>query len=258
LHKKPCCRPLSARPPVRRKLHEKAFEQFAKDWPAANDNPFHLVRAAEKALDPNKKADVDDLIDRARECMQAADLVPDADIYNFYRAVFYGMAAKLATRAADKDLGKTGFSGVGKEPPKAAPLAKRALDAYLKYEPIDNNIDAEVLHMYLLVYGFNGDTTTAYNTLLKTMLTKDKKGALQLPFRPNLSCSPTFWYDCARVCSIALDKVPKDSNRATAVALECLKIAKLCGYDRDEEAKVDPDVKHIRLNAKDQFNRLFK
>jgi hypothetical protein len=241
-----------------RKLHEEAYKSFVKEQAPAQDNPFHLVRAAEEALDPKKKADVDALIDRAHECLQAAELVPDGSIYNFYRALFYGMATKLATRAADKDLGKTGFSGVGKEPPKAAPLAKHALDAYLKYEPIDSNIDSEVFHMYLLVYGFNGDTTTAYNGLLKTMLTKNNKGAPQLPFRPNLSCNPTFWYDCARVCSIALDKVPKDSNRATAIALECLRLAKLCGYDSNEEAKIDPDLKHIRQNAADQFNRLIK
>jgi hypothetical protein len=241
-----------------RKLHEETLRTFAKEQASAQDNPFHLVRDAEKALDPRKKADIDDLIDRAHECMQAAEMVPEGAAYNFYRALFCGMAAKLATRAAEKDLGKTGFTGVGKEPPKAAPLARRALDAYLKYEPVDSNLDAEVFHMYLLVYGFNGDTTTAYNALLKHLLTKNNKGAPQLPFRPNLSCNPTFWYDCARVCSIALDKVPKDANRATAIALECLRLAKLCGYDSDEEAKVDPDLKHVRGNAADQFNRLIK
>jgi hypothetical protein len=204
-------------------------------------NPFRLVGAAQRALaDKKNEPSKEELLVHAKACMTAAEMVPDEKVYDFYRAAFYAVAGQLANRAAEKDLGATGFAEAMQNPARAAAVAKTAWEGYFKYEPVDVNLNTQALHRYVLAIAYGGDMKTAAQVLSKYIVVavrNPRTGQVVQTLADKASFDPQFWYDCARVFSVTGGSAP---------AVLCLQRAKQCGFAKGEEAKLDPDLKPIR------------
>ncbi len=166
----------------------------------------------------------------ADACFDAVRLVPAGKVYNVFRAQLLSAAGLYANRAAALDLGTSGFPAGPSNAAKGSARAVQAWQFYLKFEPLDTNITLDVLHQVALAYAYAGRTRDAYNHLLRVDSGKLRGG------------TPAFWYDAARVCSMA-----HDLKRARY----CLNMAVRTGFRDFEGAKVIPDLQYLRKNDRD-------
>jgi hypothetical protein len=83
----------------------------------------------------------------------------------------------------------------------------------------------------VLALAYNNQAAKAYQVLLSTGLRKN---------------DAAFWYDAARVCSLARD---------VRQALLCLQKAVQAGFKDQEAARVIPDLEFVRKRASDQFDK---
>jgi hypothetical protein len=216
---------------------------------STSTNPFLIVQRAIEVRN-SKDASKEEMLEQARACLRAAEMVPAGKVYNAHRAMFLSVGGLLANSAAAKDLGTTGFiSAVGRNAPKGGALALTIWQRYVKNEPLDGNITDTVIHHYILGCCYAGKPTLGYGVVLNNCANRHpfRKGVLVV--RPIVSTRPQFWYDCARVSSI---------HGNAQFGLACLQHALNLGYRDREAAKIDPDLKAIRENrlTADQFRRL--
>jgi hypothetical protein len=227
---------------------EFAFERASNSGSttAPSRNPFCMVDDARRLLD-KKDVTHDEFVTQANICQKAADIVPTAAIYSYYRAAFLSVGGRLANSAAAKDLGTTGFVDAIKNPPKAGALALKIWQAYLRNERIDTNITDGVIHRFITACGYAGKPGAAYVVIVANCT---QQVGRQRQLRPAASSTPTFWYDCARICSLQGNAV---------LAWHCLQQAVRHGYRDNEAAKIDPDLQNVRVNrlTADHFKRAF-
>jgi hypothetical protein len=213
----------------------------------ATRNPFKLVAKARAILD-NKDATVKDMLEQAEVCRRGAAMVPADRTHDIFRAVFIGTGGMIASEAAAKDIGVTGFPLLPKNACEAAKLAYKIWTAYSRLEPFDTNYTDDVVQAFILAAARVGDAKAGYAVILKTSSSFDFR---RRPHpRAASSPRPDYWYDCARVCSTAGD---------AQLALECLQHALRVGFLAKDEAKISPDLRVVRENraTRDQFERLF-
>lgn len=212
-------------------------------------NPFLVVSVAE--LDCSERdTPLATLVARAELCAKQAEAVPLDAAYDPYRAMFLGVAGRLACRGAAKDLGATGFPASRDAAPAAGTLARRVWVDYFKYESVDQNLNDEVIHGAFMACAYAGDPAEAFETLVAYAA---ERSTTALPRRPAtyrakaaFSTSPAFWYDAARVSSAA---------GRPGLAGECLRLAVKCGFGDRAAAQVCPDLKNLREDPK--YGKLF-
>ena len=221
--------------------------QLDQNKEEATRNPFKLVAKARTILD-NKDANVKDMLEQAEVCRRAAAMVPADRTHDIFRAVFIGTGGMIASEAAAKDIGVTGFPLLPKDACEAARLAYKIWTAYSRLEPFDTNYTDDVVQAFILAAARVGDAKAGYVVILKTSTTPD--GFRRPHPRAASSPRPDYWYDCARVCSTAGNG---------QLALECLQHALRVGFQAKDEAKISPDLRFVRENraTRDQFERLF-
>jgi hypothetical protein len=197
-------------------------------------NPFALIDAAKKLL-ANDSATRDELLAGAEYGQRAANMVPAAKAYDFYRAGFLAAAGRLANQAAAKDLGADGFAGAIKHPPAAGPLALRLWRRYLG---IKGDLNDDVIHHVIQASACAGRPDASYKLILSNCVEK-RPHSRNLTLNASFSNNPAFWYDCARICSLMND---------LGTSAECLQQAVQLGFRDGEAAKADPDLKKVREN----------
>jgi hypothetical protein len=237
-----------------------------RKW-AANDTPFaNPDKTAERTLDPfvrlhqidaEKVADdrgptreAADHLAKAKSYLKLISMVPrPADnAYNFYRALIYNQAGLEANRAAELSVGANGFSTR-----KGSDASRLAIDVWARYVAnSDRDVTPEVLYNYALALVYNGGAVRAFETL--------KKASAQ--FVPR---SPGFYYDVARLCSVAAEDVAVEfaklppavqkrnelqTQRTVNLMLQesslALQRAVCCGFKDVERAQETPDLKQLR------------
>ncbi|WP_020471445.1 C-type lectin domain-containing protein [Zavarzinella formosa] len=230
---------------------EYAF-QLRKSGANPVHNPFAIVRKA-GAVFWKKDATPEDLVKQAEVCEKAAGVVPIGPVFNPFRALLLGIGGRLASKAADKDIGTAGLPTSQKDAAFGGALARKLWSEYLKSELIDKNINDEVVRAVMLSRAYSGNQTEAFEAVKKYVVAQNSGATSRLPsrishIRNEFSTNPGVWYDVARVCSISGN---------TSLALECLTMAVKCGFRDKETAMFSPDLKNVRQTGK-QFEAVFK
>jgi hypothetical protein len=236
-----------------------------RKW-AANDTPFAEENAGERTADPFillHRIDAEEVTKDRGPTREAADHLakakgylkligmvprPAVNAYNFYRAVIYTQAGREANRAAALSVGANGFSSR-----KGSEASRLAIDVWAKYVAnSDRDVTPEVLYNYALALVYNAAAVKAYDTL--------KKASAQ--FLPR---SPDFYYDVARLCSVAAEDVAIEFAKLPPAAQKrierqtqqrvnqmlqdsslTLQRGVCCGFKDVERARETPDLKQLR------------
>jgi hypothetical protein len=194
-------------------------------------NPFRIAAAA-RAFLANKSAGIEELLEQAAACQRAADLVPAAKLYDYYRASFLGIGGTLANRAALKDLGAAGFVTTLKNPAKGSATAMKIWQRYLACQGAVND---QVIRSFIQACGCGGKPVAAYQLVAANAFQLDRFRRPLL--NGSFSCDPAFWYDSARIASLM---------GQAGVSMQCLEQAVRLGFRDFEAAKVDPDLGAVR------------
>ncbi len=215
--------------------------EFAFKIRESNDvperNPFLLVQRASAILG-KKDATSKEMLEQAEICRSAAAMVPADPVYNFYRAAFLSVGGRIASKVARKDIGASGLPMSAKDVPEGGLLARTIWSAYVKVEPIDINLTDQVLREYFLSMAYAADLKSAYQVIILTVIDRRSSPRLIL-LRTDVSKNPSFWYDCARVCSVVGD---------VRTAMICLNKAAQLGFREKEAAKFSLDLRQVREN----------
>ena len=220
---------------------------------ATSRNPFVEVWRAEAFC--NGAAAVPVLVKQSEECARAAETVPSGAAFDPFRTIFLSVAGRLANKAAEKDLGAVGFPASAAAAPKSGALARDIWSNYLAVEKIDRNINDSVVRQAFLASAYAGNFDEAVKTVESRAGTQSNRAyPNRAPvYEPTASYSsnPVFWYDAARVASVA-GKAP--------FAMKCLTIAVKEGFNDADAAKFCPDLERVRTDEKTKalFNNLFE
>lgn len=226
---------------------EFAFQVAGKKT-VASRNPFLIIEQS-RAILTDKDATVPAMLEQAEKCRAASKMVPADHVFDVYRAAFLSVGGLIANRAAAKDIGTTGFPVTKKDVPEAGKLAHAIWSAYVQLEPYDTNFTDDVVQAVILACAYGGDIADAFKVVIAVAADQQAARVGRNQLRLTASSRPDFWYDCARVCSVAGN---------TPFALECLKQALKLGYSDKEAAKVDADLRNLREDRRtaDQLKRL--
>jgi hypothetical protein len=157
------------------------------------------INAMPVTTDRGATREADDRLAKAKKYMEAAKLVPRAtdNSFNFYRAVCYGKAGIEANQAAVLAAGANGFATHRK-----TDASEAAVKAWVLYAANnDRDLTPLVLHNWALALAYNGKAMQAYDVLKKT----------------NNAILPTtaqFYYDTARICSVAAEDFSTQATNA--------------------------------------------
>jgi hypothetical protein len=168
---------------------------------------------------------VQEFLDQANALFETVLLVPEDRPYDGVRADLLARAGRLANQAGALDLGDAGLPTRLNLAPKSASRAVMFWRYYLVYEKVDANVNIDVLHNIVLAWAYAGRVPAAHRQLMLIGLGKVNRGGAE------------FWYDAARVCSMASDV------RNSRLALER---AVRLGFRDFDKAKVTPDLKNLR------------
>jgi hypothetical protein len=97
-------------------------------------DPFIRYRKAYYASRDNRYSKPSEMLTTAKQCAEAASLIPEGRIYDEYRGWFLYMAGDIANRASSKEIGDRSWATANN--PTAA-YAVRLWDACLKFTPND-------------------------------------------------------------------------------------------------------------------------
>ena len=245
-----------------------------RNW-AAKDTPFAKAKSLEGSSDPfvlMRQIDAEKVADDRGNTHEAAEHLakakryeelirmvpkPSDHAFNFYRSVIYAQAGREANQAAALSVGTNGFSTR-----KGSQASKLAVDYWQRYiRNSERDVTPEILYNLALAMVYNGAAIEAFDTL--------KKASAQ--FLPR---SPVFYYDVARLCSVAaedqtvafaklaatpafarLNKFQQDAEKGKAQqrvnqmlqeSSLCLQRAVCCGFKDVERARETPDLKTLR------------
>jgi hypothetical protein len=204
---------------------EVGFEQvsFREQYQRRPRDPFVRVKNAMIREANEKPADV---MRDARECVEAARLVPEGMVYDSYRATFLACAADLAATAASRDWFADSRYSYG------SPLAKEAVRicrTRLAYDGDLSDWGKYELARALNFAGFHGEALATASKAQK------------------LYRNPGFAYDYA--CLMSLDG-------QTKLALEWLEFSFKLGGSNVAWAKQDPELAKVRTQQAEGFTRL--
>lgn len=171
---------------------------------------------------------VDDLVDRARKCVEATRDVPAGHVYDGYRATFLVCAADLAVTAASRQLDKSAYSS---GPAKAGPGAVRICKALLAVDQTDSGGTGHMLLARALASTRRFDEAiVAANHAIESWKT-----------------DPFFCYRYARLMSL--------TNRHEAAG-RWLEKAYDAGFDDISFVRGDPDLAGFRQAKPSQYKEL--
>jgi hypothetical protein len=245
-----------------------------RKW-AANDTPFAEAKSEDRSIDPFvllRQIDAEEVatdrgntheaaerLAKAKRYVKLIPMVPKPpdNAFNFYRSVIYAQAGREANRAAALSVGANGFSTR-----KGSEASRLAVQVWQKYiNNSDRDVTPEILYNLSLAMVYNGAAVEAFDTL--------KKASAQ--FLPR---SSDFYYDVARLCSVAAEdtavafarlattpefaKLGRGEQNARKVEVQrrvnqmlqesslCLQRAVCCGFKDVERARETPDLKTLR------------
>lgn len=186
-----------------------------------------LVRIADVDFEKDERKPGAARRQAARELMKASALFPPGNTtYDFHRAGILYLAGTVANESAMLQLGTVGFRGSRKSAPDTAVDAVSAWRGFIKIESL-NSGDPDVIHNFLLAHANSGSPGTqkwGYDALNQP----NRMGSMTSSGRPLL------FYDFARLAA---------NCGKEAEASNCLRLAARFGFDKFEEAKVNPDLR---------------
>jgi hypothetical protein len=205
-------------------------------------NPFvvkSLVLTAPAPTDRGEKG-IEAVQKLSTLCFHALKLVPEGRNYNPIRAE---LAAAGGTYANQGVLLATGDAGFSKGPcrTEGLPAHKLAMTAVTSWQEYVRNETPElvdrpvVLQQRVVALAAVGKPTDAH--LLYTRYRKNLKA-------PPIT-SPEMWYQLARVCALRTNPSGGALPDYTG-AVNCLRTARLLGFDRVDEAENCPDLDKLR------------
>jgi uncharacterized protein (TIGR03067 family) len=211
---------------------------------SAHQRPGDPLRAA-RLLKMRKVAEgraaVKMRINKAKEYLEAAKLVPRQREYNFVRANLYRAAGEEANLASAEQLGSASFARG--TPTDAGKVGVQAWNQYYSYQRKDR-IDGPTLHQIILAYAYNGQWTRAYQILAVS--------------RPLWPADRAFLYDAARICSLVAETRLRGLAAYGAVldSARLFKFAVLAGYQDLKGAGEVRDLERLRVVHKAWFEAL--
>lgn len=214
---------------------------FQTDVDEQTRNPFAVTRALSRLNLPKTIAAGTENLVLARRCFDAVESVPKSAVnsmhnpYRPFRAHFAATAGAAANAVAGLTAGG-GFASASKfkAPNPAADLARKAWQAYRKYDPSGRTLAD---HQEALALAYLGQSEAAYR-----LVSGAAKAAPEYP-------DPTFWYDAARIAAAA--------GKPADVPLAYLKKAVRYGFTDVERVRSDPDLEPIRQRIEPAIEKLF-
>lgn len=227
-------------------------------------NPFRAKTAALWVLQSKKinEADPKELLQLAQEVQAAIQWIPSLNLPTLlrFKADFYFLAGLLANQAARIEIGQTGFKDAQSKPAEAATFSQKMWKNYGDCEKRNAAEQAEALHQRLLAFAYGGKPRHAFALLDQTPLH-------QIP-----SGNPTFWFDVARLVSLAGDNLQKrcDKNASLkrnpqtqallakykADTMYCLRLAVYTGLKKSSELEAHADLEWIRFIGENEIRSL--
>jgi hypothetical protein len=211
-------------------------------------NPLWIERIVLRRKAPDGIRAIEFHHQNAKDLLAAAKMVPASPAFNPYRSRLYTLAGLSANQSSAAQIGTAGLKSA---PTDAAKAGVAAWLAYSRLEPIALN-DSEVGHQFVLAQAYAGQKAQAYK-LVRTVMNKMKVQPPRGIFTPGFvtrqvkANNAAFWYDAARICSLAGD-VPS--------AISCFYVAVGAGYRDFETARVDPDLATLRAGDPEHFEEI--